>query len=182
MAKNKKRRRQGRPGGKLTREEMLFIARTRFTSKDVLSEPLPADHVEHQHTALVAALDDLKTGTVTVEHATSLQAQINETMKLFEMDVFEESADHLEVCTAARDALLAAVVRANGSSQFMATDAELVCLREFADLRVELMRSGAFTLGDSYAARREVLNCFRRGHFDHVQGPAMVKQGEPANA
>lgn len=186
MPKNKKRR----PGSKVRRlrpVETLFMAQARFTSQQQRAQPFPPEEVERQHTVLVAMLDDLKTGTVTSRHAFSLQAQINETLKFFEADVLgtndiEDSVDHLRLCVQAREALLGAIVRANGSSNFIATDEELQILREFAHLRVELMRSPVFTVGDSLAAQRAVLECYRRGHFDHVKSPSFGSAGEAPHA
>lgn len=186
MAKNKKRR-SGSQARRLRPTETLFMVQALFTSKAQRAQPFPKDEIERQHTVLVAILDDLRTGTVTNHHASSLQAQINETLKFFEADVagpndIEGSQEYLGMCVAAREALLGAIVRANGSSNFKATEEELLCLRAFADLRVELMRSEVFTVGDSLAAQRQVLNCFRRGHFDHVRSPDLSTQGGAAHA
>lgn len=181
MAKNKKRR-SGNQTRRLRPVEALFMAQAMFTPKATRAQPFPKDEIERQHMALVAILDDLRTGSVTTQHAESLQAQINETLKFFEADVLgpndiEESHEHLHVCVAAREALLGAIVRADGSSNFIATEEELECLLSFAHLRVELMRSEVYTIGASLAAQREVLNCFRRGHFDHVRSPDLSSQG-----
>lgn len=181
MAKNKKRR-SGSQTRRLRPVEALFMAQSIFTPKAKRAQPFPKDEIERQHTVLVAILDDLRTGSVTTPHAESIQAQINETLKFFEADVLgpndiEESHEHLQVCVAAREALLGAVVRADGSSTLIATEEEMRCLLTFAHLRVELMRSEFYTIGASLAAQREVLNCFRRGHFDHVRSPDLSPQG-----
>lgn len=163
------------------------MAQAIFTSKAQRAQPFPKGEIERQHTVLVAMLDDLRTGSATIKHTQSLQAQINETLKFFELEIagqnrIEGADEHLLTCVAAREALLMAIVRSNGSSNFTATDEEIERLRDFAHLRVDLMRSEVFTVGDSLAAQREVLNCFRRGHFDHVRSPDFSAQGGAAHA
>lgn len=150
--------------------EYGFIMTVKMTPAHVRNAPMSIEERERQTVALVAGLEDLQTGRTRLDDAYSLQKQINETMKICEAGHLGTDV-YLQDVVAAREALLQIALRSHKTNVMKATDEEHQAIATFVDLRVELLKHPEFTLRMSQDARIEVINCFRRGHFD--AGPAV---------
>lgn len=148
-----------------TADELRLIAEARFISACERNKPLPQETKEKHLVALVASLEDLRTGRTTKQHAFSLQAQLNETLKVFEAETYKESPEHLDVCRRTRSALYSIFDRSLGSGFMQATEAELTTLQEFADLRSALLNDPSYTIGVSLDARVQVLKAWKSGQY-----------------
>lgn len=146
-------------------DELRLIAEARFMPASERVKPIPQETREKHLVALVAGLEDLRTGRTTEQHAYSLQAQLNETLVVFEMGIYEESAEHLAVCQRTRSALYSVFHRSLKSGCMQATEAELQTVKEFADLRALLLNDPCYTIGVSMDARVKVLKAWKSGQY-----------------
>lgn len=166
MARNKPTKgRAARPRKHFNDDEIRLLSEARFLPAEERAKPIPQETREKHLVALVASLDDLKTGRTTALHAYSLQAQLNETLKVFEAGLYEEGADHLEICRRARSVLLSVIVRSRTSGCMQATPDEMPAIEAFVDLRTALLHDPSYTVGISLEARRQVLMAWKSGNY-----------------
>lgn len=154
-----------RPRKHFNSDEIRLLSEARFLPASERNKPLPQETRERHLVALLASLHDLRTGQTTAEHAYSLQAQLNETLKVFEAGLYEEGADHLEICRRARGAMLSVIQRSRSSGCMQATESEMLMIQDFVDLRTALLNDPAYTIGVSLDARRQVLLAWKSGNF-----------------
>lgn len=157
--------RAARPRRHFNADEVRLLSEARFLPAAERAKPIPMETREKHRFALVASLEDLRTGRTTAEHAFSLQAQLNETLKVFEAGLYEEGPDHLEICRRARSALLSVIVRSRASGRMQATPDEMLVIEAFVDLRTALLNDPSYTIGISLEARRQVLMAWKSGNY-----------------
>lgn len=167
MARNNRsiKGRAARSRKQFNQDEILLLSEARFLPASERNKPLPLETREKHRVALVAAIADLRTGRTTADHAYSLQAQLNETLKVFEAGLYEDSTDHLNVCRRARGALLSVITRSKAIGAMQATQEELASVEAFADLREALLNDPGYTIGVSLDARRQVLMAWKTGNY-----------------
>lgn len=167
MARNNRptKGRAARPRKHFNPDEISLLTDARFLPASERNKPLPQVTREKHRVALVAALADLRTGRTTRGHACSLQSQLNETLKVFEAGLYEDSAEHLEICRRARGALLSVVSRSKTTGAMQANQEELASIEAFADLREALLNDPGYTIGVSLDARRQVLMAWKTGNY-----------------